>query len=403
MSKARLKLKSVRDLDVTGKRVLVRVDYNVPLLNGKLEDDLRIRASLETLKYLLDQGCSLVLMSHLGRPKGADASLSLAPVATRLGELLGRPVKFARECVGPEAEAASRALVPGEVLLLENLRFHPEEEANDAEFARALAAHGEVYVDDAFACVHRAHASIVGVTAYLPSAAGFLVMREVEMLGDALKYPDRPLVAIVGGAKVSDKIEVLSNLYERADVLMIGGAMANTFFAAQSLSVGRSLVETDQVPFAAGLLAKAKAEDKTLVLPDEVVVSRSRDKADHVQTVPVAAIEADQYVVDASPAFAAKLPRLISEFLDPNARATVVWNGPLGIFEVPEFAAGSKRLAETIADVAGRSIIGGGDTAALVDGLGLHDRFTWVSTGGGASLDLMAGKELPGLVVLAEP
>jgi phosphoglycerate kinase len=257
-------------------------------------------------------------------------------------------------------------------------------------------------VDDAFANIHRAHASVVGVAAYLPSAAGFLVEKEVAMLVDALQYPDRPLVSIVAGAKVSGKIEVLSNLLDKSDVLMIGGAMANTFYAAQGLSAGRSVVEVDQVPFAKELLLRAKSLDKLVVLPAEVVVSKSLTKADGMQTIPATMVKSDQYIVDAAPSFAAKLPELIAEFLDFNGSATVVWNGPLGIFEVPEFAAGSRRLAEIIADdVVGRSIIGGGDTAALIDGLGLHDRFTWISTGGGASLDLMAGKELPGLKVLA--
>jgi phosphoglycerate kinase len=397
-----MKLKSVRDLDVAGKRVLVGVDYNVPLKDGQVADTLRIAASLETIKYLLDQGCSLVLMSHLGRPEGAvNPAMSLAPVAVKLAELLGRPVAFAADCVGPTADAAVAALQPGEVLLLENVRFHAEEEANDPDFAKALAAHCEVFVDDAFANIHRAHASVVGVAAYLPSAAGFLVEKEVAMLVDALQYPDRPLVSIIAGAKVSGKIEVLSNLLEKSDVLMIGGAMANTFFVAQGLSVGRSILEADQVPFALELLKKAKSLDKVVVFPDEVVVSKSLTKAEGLQTIPVKTIKSDQYIVDAAPSFSAKLPRLITEFLDFNNRATVVWNGPLGIIEVPEFAVGSRRLAETIAnDVVGRSIIGGGDTASVIDGLGMHDRFTWISTGGGASLDLMAGKELPGLKVL---
>jgi len=398
-----MKLKSVRDLEVAGKRVLVGVDYNVPLKDGRVADDLRVAASLETIKYLLDQGCSLVLMSHLGRPEGAVVpAMSLAPVAVKLAELLGRPVAFAADCVGPTADAAVAALQPGDVLLLENVRFHAGEEANDPDFAKALAAHGEAFVDDAFANIHRAHASVVGVAAYLPSAAGFLVEKEVAMLSDALQYPDRPLVSIVAGAKVSGKIDVLSNLLEKSDVLMIGGAMANTFFVAQGMNVGRSILEADQIPFALELLKKAKSLDKVVVFPDEVVVSKSLAKADGLQTVPVKTVKADQYIVDAAPSFAAKLPELVAEFLDFNNRATVVWNGPLGIFEVPEFAAGSRRLAETIAnEVVGRSIIGGGDTASLIDGLGMHDRFTWVSTGGGASLDLMAGKELPGLAVLA--
>lgn len=397
-----MNLRRVTDLNLAGKRVLVRVDYNVPLRDGQVSDDRRLRSSFETINYLLSQGCGLVLMSHLGRPAGQIVpELSLAPVAARLAELLGRPVRFVGECVGPAALAAATGLQPGEILLLENLRFDPREEAGDAGFAGELAAYGDVYVDDAFGAIHRPHASVAGVPKLLPSAAGFLVEKEVAMIEGTLNFPDRPLVAVVGGAKIGSKIGLLNNLLERADVLMLGGAMANTFFAAQGAAIGKSLVEPDQLTVAKGLIDKAEAEGKMLLLPNKVVVSRRLDRADHLRAVSLADVEPDDYIVDAAPEFAAQLPDTISRFLDFNGRATVIWNGPLGIFEVPEFAAGSKNLAEVLADqVAGRVIVGGGDTAALVDGLGIADRFTWVSTGGGASLDLMAGLALPGLEVL---
>jgi phosphoglycerate kinase len=305
--------------------------------------------------------------------------------------------------VGSAAEAAVKALIPGGVLLLENLRFHSEEEANDPEFARALAAYGELFVDDAFAAVHRAHASTVGVTKYLPSVAGLLVEREVDYIQGALDRPDRPLVAIIGGAKVSDKIEVLNNLLDKADVLMIGGAMANTFFLAQGRQVGKSIAEPELAGTARNLLAQAERDGKLLVLPTEVVVSDSLERPEHLATVAVDSIRPEQAIIDEPGSFALQLPDLIGSFLDFTGGATVIWNGPLGIIEIPEFATGSRLLAEQIVALPGAtSIIGGGDTASLVDQLGMHDKFTWVSTGGGASLELMAGKDLPGLAALRD-
>jgi phosphoglycerate kinase len=295
------------------------------------------------------------------------------------------------------------ALTPGDVLLLENLRFHPEEEANDPEFARALAAHGELFVDDAFAAVHRAHASTVGVTAYLPSVAGLLVEREVDYIQGALDRPDRPLVAIIGGAKVSDKIEVLNNLLAKADALMVGGAMANTFFLAQGHQIGKSIAEPELAETARGLLAQAERAGKPLILPAEVVVSGSLERPERLATVAVDSVQPDQVIIDAPKSFALQLPDLINSYLDFSGGATVIWNGPLGIIEIPEFANGSRLMAEQIAALPhATSIIGGGDTASLIDQLSMHNKFTWVSTGGGASLELMAGKDLPGLVALRD-
>ncbi len=396
-------LRTVRDIDVKGKRVLVRVDYNVPIKDGAVGDTLRIEASFETINYLLEQGCSLVLMSHLGRPDGKpDPKYSLGPVATKAGELLGREVKFAPYCIGEEAESAVRDLKPGEIILLENLRFHPEEEANDPAFARQLASLGEAYVDDAFAAIHRAHASTVGVTEHLPSATGLLVEKEIKFIRGALEAPNRPMAAIIGGAKVSTKLEVIEFLAPKVDVLVLGGAMANTFFLAQGKSVGKSLAEPDMIDAANKVLEICAKEDTQVLLPDEVVVSRSLEAAENVRTVGLDGVEEDDFIVDASPSLARRLETALSEFLDFDGKATIIWNGPVGVTEVPEFAAGSRALAEVAMGTKGTSVIGGGDTAAFVDEAGLHDRFTWVSTGGGASLELMSGRTLPGLEVLEE-
>lgn len=395
---------TVRDIDVSGKRVLVRVDYNVPIKDGVVGDTLRIEASFETIRYLLDAGCSVVLMSHLGEPKGApDPAYSLQPVAAKASELLGRPVAFFDDVLSPEALAAAQALEPGDVMMLENVRFHQEEIDNDPDFARKLAAFGEIYVNDAFAVDHRAQASVGAVTQFLPAVAGFLVEKEVTYIRGTIDKPNRPLVAIVGGAKVSSKIAVLESLIPKVDILMLGGAMANTFFLANGQQVGRSLAEPDQVEEARRLVALAKTENTELFLPEEVVVSKSLSEAVDVRTVSVDEVHEDDYIVDAAPSFAAKLVPAVNEFLDFDNKCTVIWNGPVGITEVPEFAKGSLALAGAIVALPGEiSVIGGGDTAGFIDDAGRHDQFTWVSTGGGASLQLMSGKTLPGVEALRD-
>ena len=395
---------TVRDIDVKGKRILLRVDYNVPIKDGVVGDTLRIEASFETIKYLLDQGCSIVLMSHLGRPDGKpDAKYSLQPVASKATELLGHEITFVADCVGNEVKAAVEAMTPGDIILLENTRFYAEEEANDPIFAKQLAAWGEVFVDDAFAAIHRAHASTEGVTRFLPSVAGLLVAKEVEYILGALEKPNRPLVAIVGGAKVSSKIEVLEYLIPKVDILVLGGAMANTFYLADGKQVGRSLVEPDQLDVARRLVKLAKTEDTQLLLPDEVVVSKSLTEPINVRTVTLDALEDDDIIVDAAETFAGRLNPAVFEFLDFDHKCTVIWNGPIGVTEVPEFSGGSLALAGAIVALPGEiSIIGGGDTAAFIDNAGRHDQFTWVSTGGGASLELMSGKQLPGIQALLD-
>ena len=395
---------TVRDINLKGKRVLVRVDYNVPIKSGVVGDTLRIAGSFDTIHYLLDQGCSLVLMSHLGRPDGkVDPQYSLGPVATKTAEMLAHPIKFVPDCVGDEVKAAVQAMKPGDIIMLENTRFHPEEEANDPGFAKQLSEYGEVYVDDAFAAIHRAHASTEGVTHYLPSVAGLLVEKEVDYIQGALEHPNRPLIAIIGGAKVSTKIEVLENLIPKVDVLMLGGAMANTFFLADGHDVGNSIAEPDLVDEAKRLVALAKTENCELIFPADLVVSKSADEPKDVRTVKIDGVERDDLIIDAAPSFAATLSPAENEFLDFDNKCTVIWNGPIGITEVPEFAKGSRAVADAILRLPGViSIIGGGDTAAFVDDAGLHDKFTWVSTGGGASLELMSGKELPGIVALGD-
>ena len=392
---------TVRDIDIEGKRVLVRVDYNVPIANGVVGDTLRIKASFPTIAYLLQHGCSIVLMSHLGRPDGkVDPAFSLEAVAKTAGELLRHEIVFVPECVGPQVEAAVTKLKSGEILMLENLRFHPEEEANDADFAKELAAWGEVYVDDAFAVIHRAHASTVGVTAYLPSVAGLLVEQELAHIQGALNHPNRPLAAIIGGAKVSTKIELLEALIPKVDILMIGGAMANTFFLGEGHAVGVSLVEPEFVDTVKKLVAQATAEDTVLLLPEDVVVSKSLKEAKDVRTVKLSEVEVDDIIVDAAPGYAEALREAMFEVLDFDNTGTVIWNGPIGVNEVPAFAAGSMAIAYTIIELGAISVVGGGDTAAFIDNTGLHDKFTWVSTGGGACLELMSGRTLPGVDAL---
>lgn len=387
--------KTVRDIDVRGKRVLVRVDFNVPLgKDGQIGDDTRIVASLPTIKYLIDNGASVVLMSHLGRPDGKVADkLRLDPVAKRLSELLGKKVSKVGDVVGPEAKAAAAKLQPGDVLLLENVRFHAEEEANDAGFARELASLGEVFVNDAFGAAHRAHASTAGVASHLPAVAGLLMEREISFLGKALESPQRPFVALIGGAKVSTKIGVLDNLLDKVDHLLIGGAMANTLMRAQGYATGRSLVEEDKIDVARRLLDQG---DEKLLLPVDVVVADKAEAGAKTQVVIASEIPDDMLAVDIG-------PETIAIYGDVLANAgTVIWNGPMGISEIPAFAQGTKAMAEALSRSEATSIVGGGDSVAALEQMGLTDRVTHVSTGGGASLEFLEGKPLPGVEVLQD-
>ena len=391
--------KTVRDVDVSGKRVLMRVDFNVPLETGpdgrcRVSDDTRIRAALPTIQYLIEQQARVILMSHLGRPKGKVVpELSLAPVAERLGELLGQSVLMAPDCIGPQVQEMAASLEPGQVLLLENLRFHPEERKNAPEFAKELASLADIYVNDAFGTAHRAHASTVGVAQYLPAVAGFLMEKELTFLGKALEAPEHPFIAILGGAKISDKIGVIRNLLGRVESLLIGGGMANTFFKAQGYPVGDSLVEDEAIPEAQALLEQAG--DK-LVLPVDVVIADAFAADANRQTVPVSAVPAGWRIMDVGP----QTVELFEEKL--SGARTVVWNGPLGVFEFPPFAEGTFAVARLLAALDAVTIIGGGDSAAAVRKAGLTERMTHVSTGGGASLEFLEGKTLPGVAALED-
>ena len=391
---------SIRDLQLQGKRVFIRVDFNVPTSGGKVGDDTRIRETLPTLRLAAERGARLVLASHLGRPKGkVDPKYSLAPVAARLQELLGgKPVGFATDCIGPEAEAKSKALRDGEVLLLENVRYHPEEEANDAEFSRKLAALCDgLFVCDAFGSAHRAHASVVGITKFVrQSAAGLLMEKELEYLGKAISNPDRPFVAILGGAKVSDKIEVVQNLMKIADGMLIGGAMAYTFLKSQGLPIGESLVENDKLDLARELLAEAERRKFRLVLPVDHVLAESIDST-ATRVTDIAQTPEGWMGLDIGPKTIELFSREIS-----SAR-TIVWNGPLGMFEKPAFAQGTLAIARAVAAASGKgatSIVGGGDSVAAVDQSGLASQISHISTGGGASLEFLAGEKLPGVEAL---
>jgi phosphoglycerate kinase len=384
--------KTVKDVSVQGKHVLVRVDFNVPLDNGEVTDDTRIRAALPTIRYLLEQGAAVILMSHLGRPKGeVHDELRMGPVARRLSELLGLEVAKLDDCVGPEVEKAAQGLKPGQVLLLENLRFHPEEEANDQGFARKLASLADIYVDDAFGTAHRAHASTAGVANYLPAVAGFLMERELEMLGQILADPARPFVAILGGAKISGKIGVIRSLLSKVDLLLAGGGMANTFLKAQGHEVGASLVEDDSLGMARAILEEGG--DK-LVLPVDVVVADAFSEDANARTVGVDHVPSDWRILDIGP----RTVGLFEERL--SSAATVVWNGPMGVFEFPRFAAGTVALATSLAGTGATTIVGGGDSVAALQQAGLADKITHVSTGGGASLEFLEGKTLPGVAAL---
>ena len=390
--------KTVRDLDVRNKKVLVRVDYNVPMDdNGVITDDTRIQASLPTVRYLLEQEAAVILMAHLGRPKGEpNLKYSLRPVAQHLSALLGQPVQFAEDCVGPAAEEAAAKLESGQVLMLENLRFHKAEEANDDEFAEKLASLADCYVNDGFGVSHRAHASVDGVTLYLPSAAGLLLEKEIVFLGKAVTNPERPFVAIIGGAKVSDKIGVIENLLDKVDTLLIGGGMANTFLAAEGFCMGASLVEKDKLELAARLIKNAEARKVKMLLPIDVVEADSfSDKAQH-RVVDINEIDPDWLALDIG-------VRSRALFADALTDAkTIVWNGPMGVFEMDAFCGGTEAVAEAVAASDAISIVGGGDSVAAIEKLGLADKISHISTGGGASLEFLEGKTLPGIAALDE-
>ena len=386
--------KTVRDIDVKGKRVLVRVDFNVPLAGGGVADDTRIRAALPTIRYLLDQGAAVILISHLGRPKGeAREDLQMDPVARRLSELLGQEVVKVDDSIGAEVEAAAARLNSGEMLLLENLRFHKGERENDPTFAAKLAALAELYVNDAFGAAHRAHASVSGVPAYLPAVAGFLMEKELNFLGAALERPEHPFVAILGGAKISDKIGVVENLLNKVDALLIGGGMANTFLKAQGYEVGKSLVEEESLPLSREIVARA---GKRLVLPKDVVVADAFEAQARAKTVGVDEVPAGWRILDIGP----KTVELFGKRL--ASAKTVFWNGPMGVFEFPRFAQGTVAIAQKLAQIKAMTIIGGGDTAAAVRQAGLADKMSHISTGGGASLEFLEGKTLPGVAALED-
>ena len=389
--------KTVKDVDVRSRRVLVRVDYNVPLdAQGNVSDDKRITASLPTINYLLEQGARIILCSHLGRPKGeVKKEFSLAPVAKRLKELLPNVnIYFASDCIGEEAQQKAAALKDGEILLLENLRFHKEEEKNDPEFAKKLASLAEIYVSDAFGTVHRAHASTAGVAAYLPAVAGFLIGKELSIMGGALENPERPFVAILGGAKVADKIGVITNLLNKCDTLLIGGGMAYTFFKAMGYEIGDSLLDAESIDLAKQLMETAKEKGVKLLLPVDTVVAKAfAADAEHM-TVAANAIPVGWQGLD----IGEKTRELFAAEIK-NAK-TVIWNGPMGVFEFPEFAKGTEAVAKACAECGGTTIIGGGDSASAVKKLGYADKMTHISTGGGASLEFLEGKVLPGVAAL---
>lgn len=388
--------KTVRDLDVAGKKVLVRVDFNVPLNDkGEITDDTRITASLPTIQYLLEQKAAVILMAHLGRPKGqVKPELSLAPVAKHLGKLLGKKILFAPDCVGEAAQAAASKLKPGHILLLENLRFHKEEEKNDMEFAEKLASLADLYVNDGFGVSHRAHASVEGVTHFLPAAAGFLLEKEIQYVGQAVTNPLHPFVAIIGGAKVSDKIGVISNLLDKVDTLLIGGGMANTFLAAQGYKMGKSLVEEDKLDLAKELLAKAKKNKVNMLLPTDLVMAAAfAPDAEHV-TEKVKNLNQAYMALD----IGAETSKAYAEAL-ADAKM-IVWNGPMGVFEMDAFCKGTEAVAKAVAKSRATSIVGGGDSVAAIEKLGLAKRITHISTGGGASLEYLEGKVLPGIAAL---
>ncbi len=391
--------KTVNDMDLAGKKVLLRCDFNVPQdkATGEITSDKRIVASLPTIQYLLDHGAAVIACSHLGKPKGEwKESLTLAPVAKRLSELLGKPVIFAKDIVGEDAKAKAAALQPGEILLLENLRFEKGEEKNDPEFAKELASLADVYVSDAFGTVHRAHASTAGVAAYLPAYAGLLVEKELSVMGRRLENPKRPFVAILGGAKVSDKIGVIQNLLDKADTIMIGGGMAYTFLKAMGYSVGDSLLEADKVDFAREMIEQAQKKNVMFLLPVDTAIHTKFENTNEFMTVDVSMIPDGYMGLDIGP----QTVELFSAAI--RQAGTIVWNGPMGVFEFSAFAAGTEAVAKAVAESDAITIVGGGDSAAAVEKLGYADRMTHISTGGGASLEFLEGKDLPGVACLLD-
>lgn len=390
---------TVRDIDVDGKRVLLRVDFNVPYdeKTGAITDDNRIQATLPIIKYLVEKEAKVVIISHLGRPKGKVVeSMRLGTVAKRLSELLGQPVGMTRDCIGPEVENTVAELKGGQVLLLENLRFHPEEEAGAASFAQALAQLADVYVNDAFAASHRAHASITGVAKYIPAVAGFLVEKEVDTLSSILKNPAHPFVALLGGAKVSDKISMLESIIGKIDSALIGGAMAATFLKAKSFEVGKSLIEADKLDFAIKLMSEAAKRKVRLFLPVDVIAAEELSSEAEVKTVPADEIAPELRIVDIG-------PRTIKLFSKELQRCkTAFWNGPMGMYETPQFAEGTRKMARLLATLDATTIIGGGSTAEIVADMKLTDKMTFVSTGGGASLEFLSGEPLPGVEALLD-
>ena len=386
--------KNVRDISVAGWQVLIRVDFNVPIKNGKVGEDTRIRAALPTIQYLIDQKSMIVLCSHLGRPKGGpDPVFSLAPVAEHLSGLLKKKVAFASDCVGPAAEGVVAELKPGDVALLENTRFHPEEEKNDMAFAQRLAMLGKIYVNDAFGSAHRAHASTEGVAHFLPGVAGFLMEKEIEFLDKAANDPDHPYIVILGGAKISDKIGVITNLLKKCERLLIGGGMANTFLKAKGLAVGDSLVEAGSIEMAKQIMADAGGK---LLLPEDVVVADKFDAAAQSKTVAAAAVPEGWRILDVGPATVKKYAAAL------QGAKLVVWNGPMGVFEFPNFAKGTRDLTQAVAACGAVTIVGGGDSVAAVTEAGLAEKISHISTGGGASLEFLEGKVLPGISILQD-
>lgn len=386
--------KTVRDIDLKGKKVLVRVDFNVPIKEGKVTDDTRVRAALPTIEYLLQQGAAVILFSHLGRPKGGpDPKYSMKPVAEYLGGLVKAPVHFAEEAAGPKAEEAAKNLKPGEILVLENTRFFPLEEKNDEALAKQFASLADVYVMDAFGSAHRAHSSTEGVAKYLPAVAGFLMEKEIQYLGSAITDPKRPFVAILGGAKISDKIGVIRNLLQKADTILIGGGMANTFLKAQGYPVADSLVENEVLDLARELLNEGKTKIR---LPVDMVIATSADEGAEMKTVPTGPVPDGWRILDVGPETVENFGKVI------KSAKTVVWNGPMGLFEVARFAEGTFGVARALAESDATSIVGGGDSAAAIQQSGLADKITHISTGGGASLEMLEGIALPGVAALQD-
>lgn len=386
-----LSKKTVRDVTVKGERGLVRCDFNVPMENGHITDDRRIVEALPTIRYLADNGASVALMSHLGRPKGVTPEFTLAPIANRLSELLGKQVPLVGDCLDPAVAARCQALGPGEIVLLENIRFHPEEEANDAAFSASLGRLGTLYVNDAFGTAHRAHASTEGVAHFLPAVAGFLIEKEIQYLGAAMEYPKRPFIAILGGSKVKDKITVIDNLLPKVDHLIIGGGMVFTFLRAQGYEIGKSLLDESNLVYAASVLASSGSK---IVLPSDIVQAPALSDDAPTEVHAASSLRSDWIGADIGPASQATFAHLI------HGAGTVVWNGPMGVFEMKPFESGTRAVAQALADSACVSIVGGGDSAAAVEQFGLAEQITHVSTGGGASLEFLEGKELPGIAAL---